>query len=66
VFIHHGASDPIISVEFARQARELLEAGGLEPEYLETDAGHWLPAEAVERARNLVASAVPAGAASET
>jgi phospholipase/carboxylesterase len=59
VFIHHGASDPIISVEFARQARELLEAGGLEPEYLETDAGHWLPAEAVERARALVASAVP-------
>jgi phospholipase/carboxylesterase len=66
VFIHHGASDPIISVEFARRARELLEAGGLEAEYLETDAGHWLPAEAVERARALVASAVSARAASES
>ncbi len=66
VLIHHGANDPIISVEFARQARELLQAGGLEPEYLETDAGHWLPAEPVERARALVARAVPAGAASET
>jgi phospholipase/carboxylesterase len=62
VLIHHGANDPIISVEFARQARALLEAGGLEPEYLETDAGHWLPAEPVERARALVARALPAGA----
>jgi phospholipase/carboxylesterase len=59
VFIHHGANDPIISVEFARQARELLQTGGLQPEYLETDAGHWLPAEAVERARELMRSAVP-------
>ena len=59
VFIHHGAGDPIISVEFARRARDLLEAGGLEPQYLETDAGHWLPPEAVERARALVESAVP-------
>ena len=66
VFVHHGAADPIISVDFARQAGELLAAGGLTPEYLETDAGHWLPAEAVERARALVARAVPVGAASET
>jgi phospholipase/carboxylesterase len=66
VLIHHGANDPIISVEFARQAKALLEAGGLEPEYIETDAGHWLPVEPVERARALVARAVPAGAASET
>jgi phospholipase/carboxylesterase len=65
VLIHHGAGDPIISVEFARRARELLAAGGLEPEYIETDAGHWLPAEPVERARSLVARAVPAGAATE-
>jgi phospholipase/carboxylesterase len=61
VLIHHGTSDPVISVEFARRARALLEAGGLEPEYLETDAGHWLPAEPVERARALVAGAVAAG-----
>lgn len=59
-FIHHGAQDPIISVEFARRARALLEGAGLEPEYLETQAGHWLPPEAVARARELVAAAVPA------
>lgn len=58
VFIHHGAGDPIISVEFARRAVGLLRAGGLKPEYLETDAGHWLPPEAVAGARALVASAI--------
>jgi len=61
VLIHHGASDPVISVEFARCARELLVAGGLEPEYLETDAGHWLPPEALDPAREIVA-AVGSGA----
>ena len=59
VFIHHGSGDPIISVEFARRAQELLVAGGIDPEYLETEAGHWLPPEAVERARALVAAASP-------
>lgn len=58
VFIHHGTGDPVISVEFARRARELLAAGGLEPEYLETEAGHWLPPEALEPARRLVAEVV--------
>ena len=58
-FIHHGTADPIISVEFARRARALLESAGIEPDYLETDAGHWLPPEAVSRARTLVASVTP-------
>ncbi len=56
VFIHHGANDPIISVDFARKAREFLGSGGIEPEYVETDAGHWLPPEAVEPAKRLVAA----------
>ncbi|HYH62296.1 MAG TPA: phospholipase [Solirubrobacterales bacterium] len=55
IAIHHGANDPIISVDFARKARELLSSGGIEPEYLETDVGHWLPPEAVEPAKRLVA-----------
>ncbi len=54
VAIHHGANDPIISVDFARQARKLLQEGGIEPAYLETDAGHWLPPEALEPARAIV------------
>jgi len=39
-FIAHGRRDQTIAVEFARQARELLEGGGLGVEYHETDAGH--------------------------
>lgn len=56
VLIHHGRNDPVISVEFAREANELLTAGGLAVDYLETDAGHWLPPEAVAPARELVAT----------
>jgi phospholipase/carboxylesterase len=63
-YIHHGAADPIISVEFARQARELLEAGGLSPHYNETAAGHWVPPELVPQLRDFVAESVPAGAPS--
>jgi phospholipase/carboxylesterase len=58
VLIHHGANDPIIPVEFGRRARELLDAGGLAPEYVETDAGHWLPPEALEPAKGVVAATV--------
>jgi phospholipase/carboxylesterase len=39
-FIAHGRNDPIMNVEFARQARDLLERGGLVVEYHESDAGH--------------------------
>ena len=40
VFIAHGRRDPVISVEHARRARRLLEEGGLEVDYGESDAGH--------------------------
>ena len=39
-FIAHGRRDPIMAVDFARRARERLEAGGVEVEYHESDAGH--------------------------
>jgi phospholipase/carboxylesterase len=39
-FIAHGRRDPIMDVEFARRARDLLEAGGLEVSYRESDLGH--------------------------
>lgn len=54
VLIHHGRNDPVISVEFARRARALLEAAELPVDYIETEAGHWLPPEIVPRARALV------------
>jgi phospholipase/carboxylesterase len=40
VFITHGARDPVISVEFARDARGRLEGAGLDVEYHEHGGGH--------------------------
>jgi phospholipase/carboxylesterase len=56
VLIHHGRNDPVISVEFGRAAQELLAEAGLDVDYLETDAGHFLPPEAVARAAELVSA----------
>jgi len=42
VFITHGARDPVISVEFARDARARLERTGLAVEYHEHRGGHHL------------------------
>jgi phospholipase/carboxylesterase len=39
-FIAHGRNDPIMEVGFAHRARELLEQGGLEVDYHESDAAH--------------------------
>jgi phospholipase/carboxylesterase len=39
-FIAHGRRDPIMDVAFARSARDLLEAGGLDVSYHESDAAH--------------------------
>ncbi len=40
VFLTHGRRDPIMDVEFARQAHRLLDAAGLPVEYHESDAAH--------------------------
>ncbi|HET9677127.1 MAG TPA: phospholipase, partial [Solirubrobacterales bacterium] len=40
VFISHGNRDPVIGVEFAERARELLEAGGLDVTYRTSELGH--------------------------
>jgi phospholipase/carboxylesterase len=42
VFITHGSRDPVISVEFARAARTLLEGAGLAVDYHEHPGGHHL------------------------
>ena len=39
-FIAHGRNDPVMEVGFARRAKELLESGGLEVSYQESDAAH--------------------------
>jgi phospholipase/carboxylesterase len=39
-FVAHGRNDPVIDVSFGRRARELLESGGLEVDYRESDVAH--------------------------
>ena len=39
-FIAHGRRDPIIEIGFGHRARQLLEQGGLDVEYHESDVGH--------------------------
>jgi phospholipase/carboxylesterase len=39
-FIAHGRRDPVIEVSFGRRARDLLEAGGIEVSYHESDVAH--------------------------
>jgi phospholipase/carboxylesterase len=40
VFVSHGRRDPVIGIEFAERARELLAEGGLEVTYRESELGH--------------------------
>jgi phospholipase/carboxylesterase len=40
VFISHGRQDPVIGVDFARRAHQLLATAGFPVTYLEADAGH--------------------------
>lgn len=39
-FVSHGRNDPVIGVEFAERARELLSGAGLDVTYRESDLGH--------------------------
>jgi phospholipase/carboxylesterase len=55
VLIHHGLHDPIMPVQFARDAHALLSAAGLEVTYYETEAGHEIPPALVPRLRKFVA-----------
>jgi phospholipase/carboxylesterase len=57
-FIAHGRSDPIIGVDFARRARELLEREGIDVEYHETDAAHHIDPAVVPRAVDWLAATV--------
>ena len=46
-FVAHGRRDPIMAVNFAHQAEELLEAGGVEVDLHESDAAHHIDPEHV-------------------
>ncbi|MEY2532147.1 MAG: phospholipase/carboxylesterase [bacterium] len=63
VFIAHGRRDPVISVQYAQQARDQLTAAGLDVTYRESDAGHQVdPATVAELPGWLSAAMARAGA----
>ncbi len=51
-FIAHGRYDQVMDVAFARRARELLTAGGLDVAYHESDAAHHIDPAHVPAARD--------------
>ena len=55
VFIAHGRRDPVIGVEFAREARELLTGAGLEVDYHESDGAHQIDAAEAHAAAGWIA-----------
>lgn len=61
-FLAHGLQDPIMGIGFARDARELLTAGGLEVEYHETPAAHHIDPRVVPAAQRWLRATTTAGA----
>ena len=61
-FIAHGRRDPVMEVGFAQRARDLLEAGGLEVEYHESDAAHHIDPAHVGPATAWLAGVIGLGA----
>ncbi len=63
VFITHGRNDPIMDVQFARRANDLLRGAGLDVEYHESDVGHTIdPAHIPAATAWLRATLAPEGA----
>jgi phospholipase/carboxylesterase len=58
VFIAHGRIDPVMEVQFAHRARQLLEESGMDVEYHESDHGHWIEPEHLAAARGWLASSL--------
>jgi phospholipase/carboxylesterase len=58
-FIAHGRNDPIMDIAFARQARELLEHGGLDVSYHESDAAHQIDPAHIPAALDWLAATLP-------
>jgi phospholipase/carboxylesterase len=59
VAIGHGSRDPVIGVDFARSARERLEAAGADVTYQETPMGHQIDPRFLATLPAWVASALP-------
>jgi phospholipase/carboxylesterase len=58
VSISHGTYDPVIGVEFGREARDRLDAAGLRVSYREDPVAHQIAPAAVAQARAVLESAL--------
>jgi phospholipase/carboxylesterase len=59
VSISHGTYDPVIGVDFGRDARDRLEAAGLSVSYREDPVAHQIAPAAVAQARAVLERALP-------
>jgi phospholipase/carboxylesterase len=59
VSISHGSLDPVISVNFGRDARDRLAAAGLAVRYREDPVGHTISPGALAQARAVLEEALP-------
>jgi phospholipase/carboxylesterase len=66
VAIGHGVFDSVISVEFARQARERLEAAGLAVRYHESPLAHGIDPAFVRELQAWLPTVVGASVAAQT
>jgi phospholipase/carboxylesterase len=58
-FVSHGRNDPVIGIEFAERARELLSEGGLDLTYRESDLGHQIDPAHLREASAWLAEVLP-------
>jgi phospholipase/carboxylesterase len=63
-FIAHGRNDPVIGIEFARRARDVLTAGGLEVDYHESDVAHHIDPRQIPTASDWLTAAIAPAALS--
>jgi phospholipase/carboxylesterase len=59
VSISHGTHDPVIGVEWGRDARERLDAAGAAVSYREDPVGHQIAPAALAQARAVLEAALP-------
>jgi phospholipase/carboxylesterase len=66
VAIAHGTLDPVIGVEFGREARDRLSAAGLDVLYRESPIGHGVDPRGIDELRGWLGRTLPARAATES
>ena len=58
VLIAHGRNDPVIGVDLARRAREVLDDAGFDVDYRESEATHSIDPADVPRAASWLANTI--------